>query len=296
MPARDSDPRAADGQRTMVARSLLGLQRSAGNAAVQRVLRGTSRPARLAAIDRRERDAPTEVVVARAGTPEAQAAPDGLDGILDSASSLGFTGGWTGIRSAAAFTAPTVATVNELERVPAEGRDHPVTRHFAVFAPTRPVDATHDSMYPEPGIHHVPRLGRHYRISAAISQLIRRGEQEHLSDARRAYDLTYGRIGQVVNRLARRGVRFGPASTPAAATQRAMSHLERLLGPLTTSPGRWRELLDQLLPKSARRDTRGWHYLDTQLSRHRGRPVHDVVEGPTTRIGVPADEVVDLPS
>lgn len=277
-----------------VAGTLLRLQRTVGNAAVRRAVAGAPRADGLAAISDRADRPPAEVTSARAGATEGAAPPGGLAGIL-ARSSGGFTGGWTGVRSSGAFTAPTVTTRNVVERLEVPGRAYPLTRHYAVLQPTAPADATHESWYPQPGIHHVPRLRRRYRISEETSRLIRRGEQEHLDDARRAYDLTYGAVGEVVNRLAQRGTRFGPADSPAEAERLALARLEQLLGPLTATPSRWPTLLDRLLAMTQRRDDRGWHYLETQPGTHRGGRVHDVVPGPTTRIGVPSEQVVDAP-
>lgn len=74
-------------------------------------------------------------------------------------------------------------------------------------------------------------------ITQVCAELIRKGEQEHRDDAKRAFDLTYGLIASEINAMV--GQRFGPAESPAAAERLPQDAPARRLprsGP-TRSPG-----------------------------------------------------------
>lgn len=164
-------------------------------------------------------------------------------------------------------------------------------------------DATHDSFYPTAGEHLRPGMiqqigGRTYRhywlVSNPIADLLRRGEQEHLDDAARAYELTYKRIENEINALV--GQRFGPASTPADADRLAQGALARSLPPqLGTDPANWVRVLDRLLAQTRVRDTNGWHALSIDPPRTVGPKIlHPVTTTATTRIGpVSSSQVVN---
>jgi hypothetical protein len=212
-------------------------------------------------------------------------------------SGLGVAGGLTLIKSAAAFTQPRFATRGSHQRV-----GHTV-EHFVVVEPTTAGAATHESFYPAPGDHLRPgmtqriagRLVNHYwRITPQISDLIRRGEQEHLDDAQRAYDLTYGAVERAINRLS--GRRFGPASSPAAAERLALAALGAALPhELGTGPANWVRVLDRLLLQTQARDTNGWHALsiDPPITEN-DRIIHPVATTGTTQIGrEPPSQVVN---
>lgn len=293
--ARVRPERAAGRPRTLQPSTLLDLQRQVGNRAVGTLVRALPRAVPLAEVDAAAETTPDDVTPMYAGTTAAQPPPGGLAAIVARGSGA-FNPGYTGIKSAAAFGSPSVATRPIVRREQPEGYSYPIPRHYAVFEPTSATDATHESLYPAPGLHPVRRLGRTYRVMPDVSDRIREGEQEHLDDAQRAFDLTYGRVAEVVNDLASRGQEFGPASSPHAATELALRHLATALGPLTSSPTRWRELLDELLGLSKTvRDGRGWHVFTTDLVHLGQRRVHDVVEGPNANIGVPSTQVVNLP-
>jgi hypothetical protein len=178
-------------------------------------------------------------------------------------------------------------------------------KHYAEVQLTTAADATHDSYYPGPGDHEQPgrthteggRTFQHYwRISRQISGLIRRGEQEHLDDALRAYDLTYKRIADEINGMA--GQRFGPAQTPGEADQLAEAELaHRLPSQLGTKPANWVRMLDTLLDATQVRDRNGWHALDIGPPRTVGnRVIHPVQTTSTTNIDqVPSSQVVNYP-
>src|SRR5262245_52658629 len=157
-----------------------------------------SRPLSLAAIQALAATSSRirSLVVARAGTPESRAAASGMADILrrGGPGSLGPSGGLTLIKSAAAFTAPRFVTTNQVQRSGSS------VEHYAVVQRTTSSDATHESFYPGSGDHQRPgmtqviggRTYNHYwRVSQQVSDLIRQGEQEHLADALRAYELTY---------------------------------------------------------------------------------------------------------
>lgn len=238
-------------------------------------------------------------LVLRAGAPAKMAAPSGMADILTRGGqgSLGVSGGLTLIKSAAAFTAPSFVTAHAHER--ANGR----VEHYAIVQRTTSGDATHESFYPTVGEHVRPgmvqniggRVYRHYwLISQKIADLIRQGEQEHLDDAARAYELTYKKIEDEINALA--GQRFGPAGSPGDADSLAEEALARRLPPeLGTDPANWVKVLDRLLTQTRTRDTKAWHALRTDPPQTVGLKIlHPVVTTGGTRVGqVPSSQVVN---
>lgn len=242
-----------------------------------------------------------EEQILRTGTPNRQTPPQGMGFIIGQSggTSLGTTGGLTRIKGANEFTAPTFTTIRSHQR---NGYQ---VEHFVQVQPTAAVDATHNSYYPGPGYHLRPNStqtirGRTYHnywyVSRHMSALIRQGEQEHLNDALRAYQLTYQLIATQINALA--GQRFGPARTPHAALQLALAALtSRLPAQLGTNPGDWHRILDELLSATKVRDKNGWHNVSLGPPRTRGnRFINPLVTTSTTRIGqVPSSQVVNYP-
>lgn len=225
-------------------------------------------------------------------------APGGMADILKQGGhgGLGVSAGLTLIKSAAAFTPPAFVTSNVFQRTA-----HSV-EHFAIVQKTTSADATHDSFFPGPGEHIRPgmtqRIGRttytHYwLVSRHISDMIRRGEQEHLDDAARAYELTYKKIETEINAIA--GQRFGPADTPAAAARLAEQALaQRLPSQLTTNPAVWPQVLDRLLEQTKTRDTNGWHSVSTDPPQTVGNKILHPVSMDRARVGqVPSSQVVN---
>jgi hypothetical protein len=262
----------ADGERP-----LAYLQRTAGNAAVCEML-STLRSGDHAPVE-------TPDLVLHAGVTTSQAPPGGLNAILAASaaaspsSSLGDPAGWTGIKMAGAFVSPNFTTT--WIRPPKPGGDHFVVVDPPVASP----DAVHDSFYPAPGDHRwgsgtVPGPGatkKPYtawqRVTKDVSALIQRGEKEHLDDAKRAYDLTYGLITATI--AAMTGQKFGPAKTPTEAEQLATAAFDAKLPPALSvkQPGyrlAWLNMLETLLKQSKLRDEKKWHDLV------RGKPL---VEG-----------------
>jgi hypothetical protein len=134
----------------------------------------------------------------------------------------------------------------------------------------------------------------YWRISSNVSALIRRGEEEHLADAQRAYDLTYRLISDTINALAKE--RFGPAGTPGEATKLAEAALARRLPrALGTNPSNWVAVLNRLLDATKTRDTQGWHAVSADPPRTvADRIIHPVATTPTTKIGrVPPSQIVN---
>jgi len=260
-----------------------------------------SRPLSLAAIQALAATSSRirSLVVARAGTPESRPAASGMADILrrGGQGSLGASGGLTLIKSAAAFTAPRFVTTNQVQRSGSS------VEHYAVVQRTTSSDAAHESFYPAPGDHQRPgmtqviggRTYNHYwRISQQVSDLIRQGEEEHLADALRAYQITYKLVEDEINGLV--GQRFGPARTPSDAERLAEAALARRLPmQLGTSPATWVQMLDRLLGQTKTRDTRGWHALSTDPPvTVKDMIVHPVSTTPTTQIGrVPSSQVVN---
>ena len=242
--------------------------------------------------------ASAEDIPAFAGTASVQPAPNGLGTILSRSglATLGSTGGLTLIKNAAAFTIPSFTTQNSVVR---QGR---TVHHYAQVQRTIAGDATHECYYPGPGDHVRPgmsqQIGRqlytHYwRVSPQVSELIRRGEEEHLADAQRAYELTYKLIADTINAMV--GRRFGPALNPAEATRLAEAELaNRLPRQLGTDPRNWVAVLNRLLSQTQERDRRHWHTISNDPPQTIGnRIIHPVVTTASTRIGlVPSSQVV----
>jgi hypothetical protein len=256
-------------------------------------------PLPLADIQRLAAETRIAVMVLRAGTTSAKAAPGGMADILrrSAQTSLGTAGGLTLVKNAAAFTAPRFSTTNQPQRTGNR------VDHYATVSRTSSSDATHESFYPAAGDHQRPGMtqqigGRPYnhywRISQQVSDLIRQGEQEHLDDALRAYQLTYKSVENAINALV--GRRFGPASTPAAAERLAEAALAaRLPTQLGTNPANWVQVLERLLAQTKTRDSKGWHALSIDPPLTVGNMiVHPVSATATTQIGrVPSSQVVN---
>jgi|SRR5665213_366155 len=210
---------------------------------------------------------------------------------------LGTAGGITLTKNAAAFTAPRFDTTSTHTRV------GPRVDHFATVQRTTAIDVVHESFYPAVGDHFRPGMTRqegnrtfqyYWRVSREMSDLIRQGEQEHLDDARRAFELTYQLICNAINSLA--GKPFGPASSPYAAQQLAEAALARILpNQLGVNPATWAQVLDRLLQQSKTRDTRQWHALSTGPPVTEGdRVLLPVMTSQTTNVGrVPSNQVVN---
>lgn len=306
-------PHPAPGLRPSNARAvrqatLLGAQRTVGNATVAHMLQAERseppavleptvrpettvrpEPASLTEIDQRARSV-TGATIAAAGVPVAAAPPDGARAVA-SHSSGGTLAGYTGIKDADAFTAPrlVIRTSGEI--------DGAERRYYGEVEPTSTADATHECYYLAAGDHHslVPR--DYWRVSPQISRLLRAGEQEHLDDARLAFNLTYGLIARRINALA--GQKFGPAGTPAEAEALAEAQVRRRLpDALGTDPLTWFTALDEMLRMSRHRDYRGWHEVDPSGVPSDGtqdtyRPLRPTAQ---TRIGVvPSEAVVSYP-
>ncbi len=227
-------------------------------------------------------------------------APNGMSEIEAAANqaSLGSTGGVTLIPNAAAFVAPLFQTSNAPRRV------NNAWQHFAQVQRTVANDVTHQSFYPGVGDH--IRTGMtfteggityqyYWRVSKEMSELIRQGEQEHLDDAQRAFDLTYGLIAKTVNDLAA-GPPFGPATTPAAAAQMAKDALAKALpAALGPEPRDWVRILDKLLLMTRTRDQKQWHAITTGPPVREGnRAIVPVMPDSSTQIGkIPSSQVVN---
>jgi hypothetical protein len=275
------------------------LQRTVGNAAVCTMLSAL-----------RAADMP-EIALAgggpgaldlHAGIPAGQEPPEGMNTIQAQNTTTMSAAGYTGIKMAGAFVTPDFATT--WIRPPPGSHDHYVT----VDPPLASPDAVHESLYPEPGDHRwgVAKPAQlkegtpSHRVSMAMSRVIQDGEQEHLNDAARAYELTYGLITDRIAALG--GRRFGPAPTPAAAEQLAANALDATLPPalsvrLPAFRAAWVAVLEALLRQSSLRDLRGWHDIQHgKPVKRRDGYVYPLEHATTTRIGVVAsDQVVNYP-
>lgn len=216
-----------------------------------------------------------------AGAPKMQPAPGGiaLIGSLSSLAVIGAVTGLTKIKSAVAFVAPTFKTRSSFVR------NNAGVEHFAEVEQTAAEDAVHDCYYPGEGDHIRPNLvtkdGRtqyqhYYRVSATVSDIIKKGEEEHLADAQRAFDITYKLIADTINSMT--GIKFGPARSPAEADALAEKELAKRLPPeLGTHPLTWFDTLEKLLKKTEDRDRRGWHSISTDPPKtERDRIIHNI--------------------
>lgn len=256
------------------------------------------------------------VEVMFAGSVAEKAAPGGagaINGMNNEPILGGIIPGWTGIKNAPAFTPPTFETANSVVEREGNQKDH-----YAWVRPTGSKDAEHESYYPGPGDHEHPthksqvKGGKTFkyflRISKAMSDLIKSGEQEHLDDAQRAYDITYKLVADKINALSKPDKKFGPATTPDKANQMAeaalMNSLPAKIGADTGGGAKmfsaWPQMLDKLLGASKKRDNSGWHTLDTNAPKreNQGNNIVNVIEEvsttSSTAIGKhPSDEVVD---
>ena len=287
-----------------VAAEFLQLQHTAGNRAVQRLITAASDrsgdapvPRTLTEIAAAESHLGGGTGVLRAGTPVAEGAPGGIGRIQGRSSErgAGITGGLTQRTNAAGFTAPML-TIN--------GRATMTGSHTRLFEatvePTSAPDRVHPCFYAGPGYHDIragPRNARSWAyVSDTVSSSLRDGEQEHLDDARRAYDLSYGLVEREINALAARtrAQPFRSTSSPSEAQEQAEAALAARLPPAfgatpteKLAPSRWAAILDRLLERTERRDRSGWHYfgLTPAPETHEGRDVYTVGAGPGSRIG-----------
>lgn len=239
-----------------------------------------------------------EYFPAFAGMASVQPPPNGVSTIASRSGSatLGSTGGLTLIKNAAAFAIPSFETENSVVQ---QGG---TVAHYAQVQRTTSCDATHECYYPGPGDHVRPGMTQridgqsythYFRISHQVSELIRRGEEEHLADAQLAYKLVYELIADTINSMATE--RFGPAHSPAEANRLAEAELARRLpGQLGTDPRNWVAVLNRLLVQTQERDRRKWHAITNDPPLTIGdRIIHPVVRTASTRIGdVPSSQVV----
>jgi hypothetical protein len=156
----------------------------------------------------------------------------------------------------------------------------------------------HRAYYPGPGYHRIRTSEERpffAHLNDDMSNLIRDGEQEHLNDAARAYELSYGTINQAIQEEAAR-----TATTPmvSARSQEEVRHqaeaalaarLPCQLGSDTAtklSPGSWVRLYRELAEMSRRRDGAiGMHALQfTAAGRRRGLAVKEV--GPSLNTAI----------
>jgi hypothetical protein len=231
-----------------------------------------------------------------AGTPVVKPTPLGIQEILRLRNQATLTQavGLTKIKNAMAFTAPVFQTRTSHQR-----NGHSV-QHFATVLPTTSEDLTHPSFYPAPGLHEKPRekgqrQPEYWEITEEFSDLIRQGEQEHLDDARRAYELTYKCVENEINKLA--GRRFGPASTPGEAEAMAVAELARRLPrQLGANPANWVAALDRLLSMTELRDKNLWHAVSTDSIRQdNGKVIERLKPATFFRVGLtPSRQLVHL--
>jgi hypothetical protein len=285
-------------------------QRTLGNASVARLIqRGRTEtrrtpiaaaPAEIAARAQTARG-DTGVMLAFAGAPLKKEPPGGMTFIANQSGPIGLGGkpaGYTAVKSAAAFTAPNFVTKMSAEK------DGFKRSYFVEVQPTTASDVDHPSYYPAPGTHdnavseQKDGTYRYYwTISSKMSELIRKGEQEHLNDAQRAYDLTFGLIANEIKAMV--GQRFGPAESPQAAEQLAKEELARRLPPaLGTDPLNWFNTLEAMLDMTIRRDRQHLHDVTPGKAVERGKTFYIplVTTDQTSIDQVPSDQIVNYPS
>lgn len=238
-------------------------------------------------------------LMALVGTPTIKPAPNGLSQILDSRAgggTLGVLGGLTLRKSANAYTLPKFATR------PSFVKKQMGADHFAEVLPTTTSDIVLDCFYVGPGDHIRPgmvtvsgrnRLQHVWRVSEAVSDAIRKGEEEHLADAARAFEITYKLIADTINAMG--GKKYGPASNPTAAYALAEADLgSRLPKQLGVNPSTWIQVFDTLLNKTEERDKNGWHSLSTDPPKQERDKIVHVVSMSSANIGtVSATDLVN---
>jgi hypothetical protein len=263
--------------------ALLHLQQVHGNAFVSRYLAqqknagqntspGTSaqkpEPSSVAQIENLAGSASSgkTVAVSLAGKPVAKGPEGGMAEILSKSSggTIGVAGGLTIAYDD--FKEPKLKVDVESK---GEGEKE---QFFAKIQSTSTKDAVHDSYYPGPGLHKRPGMTQtvgdktfqyYWKIKPKIAQLIKKGEQEHLNDHKRAFELTYGRVTKTINKLADK--KIGPAKTAAAAKKKALARLAKALpAKLGVSPEKWHKTLIRLLKATEHRDRKQWHALDSE--------------------------------
>lgn len=235
-----------------------------------------------------------------AGTPASQEAPGGLGIILEKSGRTSFStaAGLTRLKNSAAFKPPRFRV-----KTSTEGEDDKV-KYFGEVQSTTSKDAVHESYYPGPGDHKMPypdqeidgkTYSHYWRVSGKISELIRKGEQEHLDDAARAYELTFKRVENEINTLANE--KIGPAEDRDEVNNMAEEALAKRLPPqLGTHPDNWDKVLDELIQASTLRDKRGLHGITLDPSKtEKDRIIYPLGTTPTTKIGVPPEEIVQFP-
>ena len=125
-------------------------------------------------------------------------------------------------------------------------KDGETEQFFAKIQSTSTKDAVHDSYYPGPGLHKRPGMTQtvgdktfqyYWKIRPKIAQLIKKGEQEHLNDHKRAFELTYGRVEKAINKLADK--KIGPAKS-AAEDPNQIAESNRTPGPQAVARPRQR--------------------------------------------------------
>jgi hypothetical protein len=274
-----------------------------GNARVARLVARSPDTASMSDIGDRARAARSDpnATLAYAGVPLKQDPPGGMQFIANQSGPIGLGGkpaGYTAIKSAAAFTAPSFVTKMSAEK------DGYKRRYFVEVQPTSATDVTHPSYYPAPGTHDNAVSEQkdgtytyYWKISQKISELIRIGEQEHLNDAQRAFDLTYGLIAKTINAMV--GERFGPAETPQAAEQLAEAELARRLpAALGTNQTTWFNVLEAMLDMTLKRDRQHLHDVVPGKAVERGKtlyiPLQTTDQTSIDQIG--ADQIVDYPA
>lgn len=237
-----------------------------------------------------------------AGVTQPKGPPDGLSFINQTSGNAilgGFAGGWTGVPNSVAFTLPKLDTKNTNTRKP-----NNVVEHFAEALPTMSADAQIESYYVGPGNYDGGRYtvkGKTYtyvyQISNQISDLIKAGEQEHINDTQRSYDITFKLIAEKINLLAVKGQKFGPAKNPEKADNLVWAELYKLLPPqLQTKYGGWVQMLDFLLKLTKVRDVKGWHSLDMNSKTQGNKVIYTVYKLPSTQINtVSSAQLVNYP-
>lgn len=281
-------------------------QRLAGNAAVSRLIEGAGpQPSSLVGIGRARATVPPGMSPALAGTPAAQAAPGGFRSIQArrmGPASFSDTAGLTLVPNAGAFSPPAYLVGGRPIR--------PAGAQVTVFKPevdaTQVRDVVHVCLYPAPGDHDRfdpptqvigGRTWRHVlRISQQESNRIRAGEQEHLNDARRAFELTYLAIATAINQVS--VLDLPPRASRDRAIQSANAALAlRLPAAIPVEPRVWPGILTRLLRATNSRDTNGWHTVDYRPGSVRERRTGKIVwrlDLSGLQLGTPSSQVINL--
>lgn len=175
-------------------------------------------------------------------------------------------------------------------------------------APVRLRPVEHDVYWPAPGLHKIRSLGKgaqYLDVSDTWSDKLAEGETEHVTDSDLAYEMTWGKVAAVLNKMAEESF-TGPTTEDAtkAAWQAFKRRLPEGLRPEGDAPTaeaqekKWgaddpNTLFRKLMGETKRaRDNGGWHTPDQTQRETRGDDRIDELSKGGSHIGEHKSEKV----